>query len=403
MPDRKSIWRRAVAALLSDGRTPGLLLLLAAAAGLLLANVLPAGRVQMLWQRPWPLAEGFALPSLLQWVNEGLMSLFFLAAGLEIRMELACGSLRGVRRAALPVLAAIGGVLVPACIYGLINHGRPQLSGWAVPTATDIAFATGVLAMLGPELSRPLRPFLLALAMMDDLIAVVVVLLFYSHGLASAGLPWLLAATAGVLLLRRRGGSGPGPMLAIGLLIWLGLWRCGVHPALAGMLLGLLWPAGRDPWQDARRMLHALEPWVAFAIMPAFALLNASVDLHGMSLTSGTALRVLTGVVAGLVLGKPAGILLASWLAVRTGAARLPQGMDAWGLLLCGVLAGIGLTMAMFISALALPDAASQGLARLAVVIASVTSALCAGAVGGGLARRSRARRRSRSAAAAPR
>lgn len=371
------------------GRRSGLLLVLAAIAGLCLANVLPAGRVTDFWDQPWRLASSWQLPSLANMFDEGLMVLFFLAAGLEIKLELCCGSLRGFRRAALPVAAACGGVLVPALIYLVCNAGLPQVSGWAVPTATDIAFATGMLGLLPQSLGRSLRPLLLALAMIDDVIAVLVVMLFYSQALAPGGAIWLLAAATLYLLLRCRDQAATVMLLSVGVLIWIGLWRCGLHPALAGMVLGLLWPAGRTrPWHGARRLKAALDPWVAYVVMPGFALIHASIDLHGLVLTSTVALRLGVGVVAGLVLGKPIGIVLAAWVAIRLGLARRPAGMSWPQLALIGMLAGIGLTMAMFITTLALTDVHAQRLARCAVLLGSLLSTLLALGFGGWLSRR---------------
>ncbi|MHC1479484.1 Na+/H+ antiporter NhaA [Frateuria aurantia] len=374
---------RAHSAPATDQRLPGALLILAAVVGMGLANLLPAGQLQGFWQqgwRPFPVGPEWSLQHA---VNDGLMTLFFLLAGLEVRLELSEGRLRGPRRAALPVIAALGGVVMPALIYRAFNAGLPQQAGWAIPTATDIAFATGVLALLGPTLAASLRPLLLALAMIDDVLAVLVVFVFYSRGLTLDGGYWLLAALCVYLVLCRwRGWIIPGMALS-GLFLWLGFWRCGVHPALAGMLLGLCWlPCGPARWAAARQLMHRLQPLVMYGVMPLYALINASIDLHGLPLGSSSSVRLGLGVVIALVIGKPLGIMLATALATACGVVQRPAQLSWLRLGLMGVLAGIGLTMAMFISGLALPVTGEQQLARFAVVVASLLAVVLAMALG---------------------
>jgi NhaA family Na+:H+ antiporter len=298
----------------------GLLLLACALAALAWANSPVAASYTALWG---PLHF---------WVNDVLMTLFFFVIGLELRIELAAGgALRGWRRASLPMLAALGGVAVPAGLCWAINAGTPGAAAWAIPTATDIAFSVGVLALLGARAPAGLRVLLLALAIVDDLLAVVIIAVLSSD--ASAG----------------------------------------VHPALAGVVLGLCMP-GR--W--ARGVRDVLHPWVAFVVMPVFALANAGVPLAGADLGDGLAHQVFLGVAVALVLGKPLGIVAAVWLAVRFAGCRLPPDVQWRALVLMGVLAGIGFTMSLFIADLSLRDEALLTAAKLGVLAGSALAAVFA-------------------------
>lgn len=392
----------------------GILLLLAAAIALIWANSAWSQHYYDLWHLPLGIriGEWSYSQSLHFWINDGLMTLFFLVVGMEVRHELHAGSLRDKRQAALPVFAALGGVLVPALIYLALNQDAARVHGWAIPTATDIAFAVGVLALLGKRVPANVRIFLLTLAIIDDVVAVLLIALFYSGGLDYSG---LLVAAAGILLvlvLQRMGIGRAWAYVLPGALIWLGLLKTGAHPTLAGVVLGLMTPVvpvqrsepalqrlskvaqqlleqpsdahalsvlqrvEREVLPPVSRVQWLLHPWVAFAVMPLFALANAGVSLGGVDLAHLGAGWVTFGVALALVLGKPIGVVSCSWLLVRLGWCQLPQGVNWQGIWLVGLLAGIGFTMSIFIAMLAFADADLLSAAKLGVLLASVVAAL---------------------------
>jgi len=315
------------------------------------------------------------------WVTDGLMTVFFFVVGLEIKRELVCGELRDPRAAALPVLAALGGMVLPALIYVAINASGPGLRGWAVPMATDIAFATGVLALLGSRVPRRLVLFLLTLAIVDDVGAIVVIAIFYSGGVRGW---WLLAAVGVVAIVfglqRLRVGS-PIAYVLPALALWLCLQQSGVHATIAGVVLGLCTPA--RPF-GGRRVIEGLEhrihPWSVFVVAPLFALANAGVVVDADSL--GRALRspVTIGVVAGLVLGKTVGVAGGALLGQRLGVGRLPTGVDGRDVVGVAAVAGIGFTVALFIAGLAFPpdrfDLAVIGILAGSLISAGVGAAV---------------------------
>lgn len=398
----------------------GGVLIAAALLALLWANSPLADAYHALWHTSVSLAIGGigATQTLHFVVNEGLMTIFFLVAGLEIRRELHEGALSNPRLAALPLVAALGGVLAPAAIYLAFNTDAAVSQGWAVPIATDIAFAMGVLALLGKSIPRGVRVLLLALAIVDDIVAVLVIALFYSGSLNFDGALISAGAIAGVLLMQRLGIRAALAYVIPGVVLWGGLWRLGVHPTLAGVVLGLLTPvtplrnriggtlfigkiaetvhraeseqikdgelidslrqiqlAQRDLIPPAIGVQTALHPWVAYGIMPLFAFANAGVTLGGTSLT-GESASVIYGVALGLLLGKPLGIVLASALTVRLGLSTLPDDVGWKGLLLVGVLGGIGFTMSIFIASLAFDSEHTLAAAKLAILLASGAAAV---------------------------
>jgi len=397
----------------------GVVLLIAAAAALLWANSSWSVSYDALWHTPVSFGVGpwVASQSLHFWINDGLMTIFFLVVGMEIRREIHEGALSDLRQAALPIGAALGGVVVPALIYLGFNSDPLRHHGWAVPTATDIAFAVGVLALLGRGIPGNVRVFLLALAIIDDVIAVLIIAVFYSGGLQLEGFAVAGVGIGMVLLMQRMGLGSAWAYAAPGFVVWVGLLITGAHPTLAGVALGLLTPvfstparqsplelleraAGelrdRFPSQDAGELAHplrelrhaqrevlppvvrvqmALHPWVAFGIMPLFALANAGVALGSIDLSAGDASWVLAGVAGALVLGKPVGVVVTSWLLVRLGWCRLPAGVSWGGVVLVGLLAGIGFTMSIFIAMLAFTDPALLGAAKLGVLVGSVLAA----------------------------
>jgi len=321
----------------------------------------------------------------LHWVNDGLMAIFFLQVGLEIKRECLVGDLSSPRRALLPAIGAVGGMLVPALVYLLINMGhRATLGGWPIPTATDIAFALGVLAFVGKGLPASLRVFLLALAVIDDLGAIVLIAALFTDSLSWLAL-WLAALSLATLVaLNRFGVTRLAPYLLVGFLLWLSVLKSGVHATLAGVALGLAIPLARNgqPGQAAR-LEHALHPWVTFLILPVFALANAGVPLGQVDAQALTH-PVTVGIAGGLLFGKLAGVFSFTWLAVRLRAGVLPDGVTWRHMLGVALLTGIGFTMSLFLGALAFPSDTLHGEVRLGVLAGST----CA-AIGGALLLRS--------------
>lgn len=415
----------------------GIVLLLAASVALIWANSPAQASYEALWHADLTFGIGsYTVAQPLHfWINDALMTVFFLVVGMEIRREIHEGALATVQLASLPLAAAVGGVAVPAVIY-LVVSGQPGLSqGWAVPTATDIAFAVGVLALLGKSIPGSVRIFLLALAIIDDIAAVLIIALFYSGGIDYSGL-WL--AAAGILLVlgfQKIGIASAYAYVLPGAILWAGLLQTGAHPTLAGVMLGLMTPviprfasenplaaaaralgdvdkSVREPQPDPRslmpplktlrnaerellapvvRVQAALHPWVAYGVMPLFALANAGVNLEGVDLSGGPAQQVMLGVLLALVFGKPLGIFLGSLIAVRLGLSRLPPGVTWLSILLVGCLGGIGFTMSIFIATLAFGDGQLLAAAKSGVLAGSLIAGLAGLALGFVYLRRLRA------------
>ncbi|GAA0219911.1 Na+/H+ antiporter NhaA [Castellaniella daejeonensis] len=412
----------------------GAILLLAAAGALIWANSPLAPSYHAIWHAPLSIGLGDFVfsQSLHFWINDALMTVFFLVVGMEIRREIHEGALSSLRQAGLPLAAALGGVAVPALIYTALNTDPASLQGWAVPTATDIAFAVGVLALLGRSIPGNVRVFLLALAIIDDIAAVLIIAFFYSGGLQYGG---FLVAILGILMVVGLQRIGAGSALAYvipGAVVWSGLLITGAHPTLAGVVLGLMTPVRSIPMREqpldalsrsigdllgrnagtapdvgqlagplrqlrlAQREMRppvvrvqaALHPWVAFGIMPLFALANAGVTLDGVDLSLPGPQWVMAGVAVALVAGKAAGVIGASWLVVRLGWCRLPPGVTWGGVCLIGLLAGIGFTMSIFIAMLAFADEGLLAAAKLGVLLGSLTAAILGLAWGSVLIRR---------------
>ncbi len=316
-------------------------------------------------------------------VNDALMAVFFFVVGLEIKRELVAGELRDPRAVGLPVLGALGGMVVPAAIYGVFNAGGAGSAGWGIPMATDIAFALGVVTLLGPRVPASLKVFLLTLAIADDIGAIVVIAAFYSAGLSWS---WLGAAAGGLAAVAglRRLGVGWAPVYALlGAAVWFATYESGVHATIAGVALGLLTPArsGAGKVPPAERLENALHPWTSFAVVPLFALANAGVPLGAGALRDAVTSSVGAGIILGLVVGKALGVTAASWVAVRSGLGRLPDGVSWLQLLAVAALAGIGFTVSLFIAGLAFDDPAVTNSATLAILIASVLAALVGAAL----------------------
>jgi NhaA family Na+:H+ antiporter len=321
-----------------------------------------------------------AKPFLL-WVNDGLMAIFFLTVGLEIKREVLQGELANPAIVALPVISAVGGMAVPALIYALINWGDPvALKGWAIPSATDIAFALGVLSLLGDRVPQSLKLFLLTLAIIDDLGAIVIIALFYTADISPSALAVAGSAVAVLWGLNRKRVVDITPYIAVGVILWVAVLDSGVHATLAGVLIALFIPLRTaDPpgTSPLERLLHDLHPTVAYGILPVFAFANTGVSLAGLSLSS-LVQPVPLGIVAGLLFGKQIGVLGCAWAAVRLGIGRLPVGASwpaMWGIAL---LCGVGFTMSLFISSLAF-EQGGMDLAvddRLGILVGSILSAV---------------------------
>ncbi|HET9933684.1 MAG TPA: Na+/H+ antiporter NhaA [Polyangiaceae bacterium] len=379
--------RRAIAPVerfLQVEAASGILLLLAAALALVWANSPWSSAYSALWHTPVGVHFGdFAFERDLHfWINDGVMTIFFFVVGLEIRGEIHHGELSDARRAALPLFAALGGMLVPAAIFASFNAGHASLRGWGVPMATDIAFAVGVLTLLGSRVPATLRVLLLALAVIDDVGAILVIALFYSSELQPLGFAVLGAGLGAILLQRAMGVTRPWLYVPAGILSWAGAYAAGIHPTLAGVAIGLLTPV--QPWPNpdgdgqsspAQRIEHALHDWVAFGAMPLFAFANAGVSL-GSAEFAGDSLLAFVGIFCGLVLGKPIGVVAASWLATRLGIAVLPRGTSWKQIALVGVVAGIGFTMSIFIAGLAFGRGPTLETGKIAILLGSFTAAV---------------------------
>lgn len=375
---------------LSVEASSGALLLGAALLALAWANSPWSGSYEALWATPVGLrhAEFGFERELRWWINDGLMTIFFFVVGLEIRRELHGGELSELRRAALPLAAAVGGMVVPALLYLAFNAGHASAVGWGVPIATDIAFALGVLALLGDRVPPALRILLLSLAVVDDVGAILVIALFYSEGIQVAALAGAGVALLTIPLLRVIGVRSPFLYLPSALAAWACVYASGVHPTIAGVLIGLLTPVrlARDDSAPVERLLQAFHGWVAFLIMPLFALANAGVSL-GEADSSDDGWRIFVGIFVGLVVGKAVGVLGASRLAVASGVATLPSDVGWSGIAVVGGLAGIGFTMALFIAQLAFPAGAELETAKLAILGGSVVAGLMGWALAQGSGR----------------
>ena len=324
-----------------------------------------------------------AKPALL-WINDGLMAIFFLLVALEIKREALTGQLAGRARLILPLVCASAGVVVPALIFYSLNHADAEaMRGWAVPTATDIAFALGVLALLGSRAPVGMKLLLSTIAVVDDLMAIVIIAVFYSHGMSFTALAWAGAARALLWLLNRRGVTALTPYLLLGVFLWVCVLKSGVHATLAGVATGLMSPhvdrnndihdeVEHSPLEHLERALH---PWVAYAILPVFAVANAGLALGDLSLGAAFA-TVPLGIILGLVIGKPVGIVGAAVGMRALGWAKFPDGMDLRAMIGMGLLCGIGFTMSLFIASLGYRDPVNYEGAVLGVLCASVIAAL---------------------------
>lgn len=408
--------------------TGGIVLMVTTLITLIMANVFDSEAIHHFWEQHFSLTLGshFSLSlSLHHWVNDGLMAFFFLIVGMELKREMMVGELSSLRDAMLPVIAALGGMLVPAGIYVAFNHGTPTADGWGIPMATDIAFAVGILVLMGTRIPRNLIIFLTALAIADDLGAVMVIAVFYTNDINTDALFTAAMVTALLILFNRGGIRHPLPYWLMGALLWYAVYRSGVHATLAGIILAFTIPVKprftahqfdqrlgelrdamhskklhkslSDAFSDSRltaiaesaektalqvqsplqRIEHELTPWVTYLVIPIFALSNAGIDFAQFDFVATLKEPVTLGIILGLVAGKTLGISLFSWAAVALGLGRLPTGVT-WGHLIGAAwLGGIGFTMSLFIGQLAFIDPAVMTQAKLGVLLASAIAATC--------------------------
>jgi NhaA family Na+:H+ antiporter len=357
----------------------GVLMILAAVLALIFANTGLSGAYYGFLNTKVSLLindVGLTKPLLL-WINDGLMAMFFFLIGLELKREMVEGRLKNPRDVMLPGVAAIGGMLAPMAVFLLLTAGNPELtSGWAIPAATDIAFAVGVLALLGKRIPSSLKIFLLTLAILDDMGAILIIALFYGSGVDTGYLGMALVPLAGLIALNLRGTHRIAPFMLLGAIMWFFVLKSGIHPTVAGVVTAFTIPLkdrfGKSPLHSLEHNLH---PYVIYGIAPIFALANAGIDLSGISMSDFLSPLPL-GIAAGLFIGKQIGVFGATWLLVKSGIAKLPHGanwMMVWGI---SMLAGIGFTMSLFIGSLSFEGDAMMNMVRLGVMTGSVLSAV---------------------------
>ncbi|MGR5238079.1 Na+/H+ antiporter NhaA [Vibrio alfacsensis] len=352
----------------------GILLVIAAAIAMTIANS-PLGETYQAMLHTYVLGM-----SVSHWINDGLMAVFFMLIGLEVKRELLEGALKSKETAIFPAIAAVGGMLAPALVYVAFNAGDPEaISGWAIPAATDIAFALGIMALLGKRVPISLKVFLLALAIIDDLGVVVIIALFYTGDLSTMALTVGFIMTGVLFMLNQKNVTKLTPYMVVGAILWFAVLKSGVHATLAGVVIGFAIPlkGKKGEHSPLKHMEHALHPYVAFGILPLFAFANAGISLEGVSMSGLTSMLPL-GIALGLLVGKPLGIFTFSWVAVKMGIAKLPQGVNFVHIFAVSVLCGIGFTMSIFISSLAFANVSPEfdTYARLGILMGSTMAAV---------------------------
>lgn len=359
----------------------GILLVIATIFALILANSALGGLYNGFLQTPVVIQVGelkIAKPLLL-WINDGLMAIFFFLVGLEIKREFKIGELSTVSQASLPAIAAVGGMAIPALIYVAINWSYPDnLNGWAIPAATDIAFALAVLSLLGSRAPASLKILLLAIAIIDDLGAILIIAFFYTSELSQTALLLTVFPLAGLIILNLRGVTSVAPYLLLGLVLWVMVLKSGVHATLAGVITALAVPLASKPGSEhtvLEDLEHALHPWVAYGILPLFAFANAGVSFEGMGLHSLSE-PVMLGIAMGLFFGKQIGVFGFLWLAIRLKIAAMPKNATWVQLYGVAIITGIGFTMSLFIGSLAFSHSGFDAQIRLGVLTGSLASAL---------------------------
>ncbi|MEE4350373.1 MAG: Na+/H+ antiporter NhaA [Pacificimonas sp.] len=386
MTQPKSSIRTALQDFLKQETSGGFMLMGAAALAMILVNAGAAGLYNSLWATPVNVSVGsLAIDKpLLLWVNDGLMAIFFFLVGLEVKREVMEGQLSTWNQASLPVFAAIGGMAIPAAVFVGINWGTPEnLDGWAIPAATDIAFALGILALLGARAPVALKVLLLAVAIIDDIGAILIIALFYTAELSTTALIGAAVAVAVLFALNRSGVSRTPVYVLVGIVLWVFVLKSGVHATLAGVVAALAIPLNaKDGTSPLKHAEHALHTYVAFLILPVFAFANAGVSLIGVGPDEALAPLPL-GIAMGLFFGKQIGVFGFAWLAIKLGAASMPAGVNWRQLYGLACLTGVGFTMSLFIGGLAFDSAEQMNAVKIGVLGGS----LLAGLVGYGLLR----------------
>jgi Na+:H+ antiporter, NhaA family len=362
---------------LHDETTGGIALLAATAVALVWANI--GGSYLSFWHTELTLGVGSLsiTEDLQHWVNDGLMALFFFVVALEVKREFVTGDLRDRRTATVPVLAALGGAALPAIVFALLTLGGEGASGWAIPTATDIAFAVGVLALLGDRVPAGVKLLLLTIAVVDDVVAIAVIAIFYSSGISLAWLVAVVAGLAAIVALRALGVRRVIAYVPLGIFVWVAMLESGVHATIAGVAVGLLMPAhpidGRQVLEEVEDRLH---PFSSLLVIPLFALANAGIVLDSSTISAAAESRIAWAIAIGLVLGKLLGIAGTILLVARLGIGRLPDGVrtqHVWGI---AALGGIGFTVSLFIAQLAYSDPLTIDTAKFGIFAGSIVSAL---------------------------
>ena len=359
----------------------GILLLFSAAVAMLLANSPLSSQYNDFLNLPVSLQIGsFSInKTLIHWINDGFMAVFFVLVGMEVKKELFEGALSSYQQAIFPAIAAVGGMIVPALVYWFIAKQDPSLAnGWAIPMATDIAFALGIMALLSKQVPLPLKIFLLALAIIDDLGAIVVIALFFSHELSVQALIFSGFSILTLVLLNRFRVSALCAYMVVGAILWVSVLKSGVHATLAGVIIGFCIPLkgkkGERPLHDFE---HILAPWSSFVILPLFAFANAGVSFDGIDVSMISS-PLLLAIACGLIIGKPVGVFGFSYISVKLGLAKLPDGINFKQIFAVAVLCGIGFTMSMFLASLAFDADAGESvntLSRLGILLGSTVSA----------------------------
>ena len=359
----------------------GILLLFSAAVAMLLANSPLSSQYNDFLNLPVSLQIGsFSInKTLIHWINDGFMAVFFVLVGMEVKKELFEGALSSYQQAIFPAIAAVGGMIVPALVYWFIAKQNPSLAnGWAIPMATDIAFALGIMALLSKQVPLPLKIFLLALAIIDDLGAIVVIALFFSHELSVQALIFSGISILTLVLLNRFRVSALCAYMVVGAILWASVLKSGVHATLAGVIIGFCIPLkgkkGERPLHDFE---HILAPWSSFVILPLFAFANAGVSFDGIDVSMISS-PLLLAIACGLIIGKPVGVFGFSYISVKLGLAKLPDGINFKQIFSVAVLCGIGFTMSMFLASLAFDADAGESvntLSRLGILLGSTVSA----------------------------
>ena len=360
----------------------GILLLLSAVAAMLLANSPLSEQYNNFLNLPVSIQIGhFTIDkTLIHWINDGFMAVFFILVGMEVKKELFEGSLSSYQQAIFPAIAAIGGMIIPAIVYWFIAKQDPSLvNGWAIPMATDIAFALGIMALLSKQVPLPLKIFLLALAIIDDLGAIVVIALFFSHGLSVQALFFSAITIIALVLLNRFKVSALCAYMVVGAILWASVLKSGVHATLAGVIIGFCIPLnGKNGEKPLHDFEHILAPWSSFIILPLFAFANAGVSFEGLNFTMLSS-PLLLAIALGLIIGKPVGVFSFSYISVKLGLAKLPNGVNFKQIFAVALLCGIGFTMSMFLASLAFEADAGETintLSRLGILLGSTISAI---------------------------